>query len=865
MIAFSLATVLLASSPGAVTLPLAPDGFITVWHIDRLGGARASDSHRFDVKAMLPKRKRLKKKQRVTLSNTLVTTRAGRLRFKAGCTRRCVVVLDGQPVLTVEKPYGDWLDDVEAEIAVTPGRHRLEVRVRREVKRGRSPQVVILRLHDTANRVPQWVRISVDAKDGARLLADALPIRWEKEATERGVVVRAVIGPTHRFPGAVDVRLGGRAVSTHGEEVRIEQLVTGGPQTVRLSIGRGGKALRHVQTRVRADPPLLRALADGRAALKAAPGAARFSDARDTLAWSVQHLEGWVRKGDKDTAFLRSRAETITAYATSLKAGRDPLSDERGIVLRAYRSELDRRLQVYSVYIPPSWQPGRKLPLAVALHPSGHHPQLTTRTALGYPRKGASRHATRHLPKRVGDPRSFVVSPYGYRGTGSRYFGKVDVLQVIERVARRYGIDRARISLSGGSLGGLGSWHIGLRLPDRFNVIAPMAGYGTVRHYPSVAGIRRRPWEDYLVARRDNSSFVENARNQPMLCFHGDRDNPKRSTVIVDAYRRLGYRHTYIELEDTGHNAWDPGYEKGQVFRFSRRHRRPDNPREVRFVSGSYRHRSAYWVTIEQYEHHNKLARVRARRTKRQVRLETGNVRRLTLRLGATPLPLSVDGQSLPASSGTTRLRRDGDRWTLAPEDRIPPAEKRPGLSGPMDDIRYEPHVFVYGTADPEQTETNRLRAEYDARYWWNSAEIHMPVTADTELTESDLQDKHVVLYGNPRSNRVLARMVDRLPVSFQAGALVFGGKRYVGDTVGISFIHPNPLAPDRYVVVHAGVTYRGTALSRWLPRWVPDFLIYDERISVQRGGRLMDKRPTLAGGYFDAVWRPPTTSSSRP
>ena len=70
--------------------------------------------------------------------------------------------------------------------------------------------------------------------------------------------------------------------------------------------------------------------------------------------------------------------------------------------------------------------------------------------------------------------------------------------------------------------------------------------------------------------------------------------------------------------------------------------------------------------------------------------------------------------------------------------------------------------------------------------------------------------------------------------------------------------IYPNPLTEGRtVVVVHAGVSHRGTWLSAWLPRWLPDLVVYDEGIAVQRGGRLMDERKPLWGGFFDRGWAP--------
>ena len=56
--------------------------------------------------------------------------------------------------------------------------------------------------------------------------------------------------------------------------------------------------------------------------------------------------------------------------------------------------------------------------------------------------------------------------------------------------------------------------------------------------------------------------------------------------------------------------------------------------------------------------------------------------------------------------------------------------------------------------------------------------------------------------------------------------------------------------------MVHAGAGIEGTLASRHLPRFLPDFLVYDARMTVQRGAHLLDQRQVLEGGYFDVEWK---------
>jgi predicted peptidase len=837
-----------------ISVPLSPDGFIVGWQVKEQRRTVIQPGPDIDLHAGLSARalkRQQRKGTRFTLDAVLVAQRAGTLRFKMGCTKECELLVNGAPILTVSKDYRAFMDDSEVEFAVTRGRHAIQVRMHRRVRSKRHRQRLYLRVHDIQNAAPHWIHTRLNSKSSVpEALLAALPITVEKTVAARGIRVRVTVGPAGRFEAPVKFMLGLDEVETHGERIILESHFQSG-ESVDLTVHSGAELLQKQTIRFRTDPDLLNAVLSARAVLADSKGEA---DAVDTLAWGIQHVAELLAAGDKDSAYLKERAQTISRQANALSAGEDFLSAERGAQMRAYRSPLDGRLQPYAVYIPPRWRPTRALPLHVTLHPSGFSPMLSLRLAMGHPIKGGKRRSERRLPRLVSRG-AIVVAPFGYRGTGSRYFGKVDVMSVIDRVQARYRTDPRRVTLSGGSLGGLGSWHIGLRSPDRFNAIVPMAGYGSARQYGDVTGVKRRPWERFLLARRDNATFVENARHLPMLCFHGDRDNPRRSEVIVNRYKKLGYRHEYELLEDTGHNAWDSGYENGRAFVWARRFRTPRSPKRVRFVSGSYRHARAYWLTIEQFDRHEALGRVKATRSKKGVKIRTENVRRLALAL--SPAAVQIDGQRFTKDRFSPRWKRVAGRWQAA-TDSIPAGEKSPGLSGPIDDIRYEPHVFVYGTADPAQTEVNRRRAEHAARYFWNSSEIHMPVVADHAFDRAQMQEKHLVLIGNPKSNKILASMAKQLPVTWESDAIRVGKRRFMGKSVGISFIYPNPLAPHRYLLVHAGVGRRGTWLSAWLPRWLPDFMVYDDAVSVQRGGRLMDKREALWAGYFDRQWRLP-------
>ncbi|HUQ68018.1 MAG TPA: hypothetical protein VM165_00760, partial [Planctomycetaceae bacterium] len=97
----------------------------------------------------------------------------------------------------------------------------------------------------------------------------------------------------------------------------------------------------------------------------------------------------------------------------------------------------------------------------------------------------------------------------------------------------------------------------------------------------------------------------------------------------------------------------------------------------------------------------------------------------------------------------------------------------------------------------------DRFRGEYDE---WLRAEL--PVVKDTQVTDELIESKNLILFGDPGSNAVLARVVDKLPIKWTKSAIEINGKSYPTESHGVPLVFPNPLNPHRYVVVNSGHTF---------------------------------------------------------
>ncbi len=114
------------------------------------------------------------------------------------------------------------------------------------------------------------------------------------------------------------------------------------------------------------------------------------------------------------------------------------------------------------------------------------------------------------------------------------------------------------------------------------------------------------------------------------------------------------------------------------------------------------------------------------------------------------------------------------------------------------------------------------------------------------------------MLWGDPSSNHVLARLADRLPLRWNAQGVQLGSQNFdAAHHVGV-LIYPNPLNPRRYVVLNSGFTFREYDYlnnARQVPK-LPDYAVLDIRTAptAQQPGGI------VTAGFFDEEWKLPGT-----
>ena len=587
---------------------------------------------------------------------------------------------------------------------------------------------------------------------------------------------------------------------------------------------------------------------------------------RLSLKHELARLRGLLRRRrppcDPTAEVARLEADLAGALA-----GR-PVHQQPGVHRLAYHSHLDGRSHPFAVAVPRGYSAKHRYPLVVMLHGMGGEPVKALGRVMGIPDEqlGPAQVVCSRPRLPRGMVPALVVAPNGFGDARFRGPGAVDVQAVLRRVMRLYRVDRRRVSITGLSMGGTGAVELALQRPQQYSGVVALCGYYDRRLDYSTQGQPLLPWERHAMSVLSATDWAGNAQGLPLVLIHGKKDGPQRSRSMQRAYSKAGHK-VELELYPVAHNVWTPGYAGGRALKRLAGFRQGRVLRAVSFSTALPRVRRSHWVEILRLADHRRWARIHARVAARdQVVVSTTNVAAMVLDLPVVylarrkPVLLTVDGAGLqlPASrarwSRRVKLWRGAKGWAVG---QAPPDQglvKRAGLSGPMSDVFNEPVVVVYGTGGGQ----GRL-LRHVARRLARSRRVSLryPVVSDRRFRRRRYGKHAVILVGNEKTNRVLARLGPSLPIRVDDQAVRWGGRVHQTEAAGALYIYPNPDNPGRYLLVAAGTNERAYELLRKLPAYRPDYMVFDEKVDIKRNRPVVgDRRVLVDGGYFDERWR---------
>ncbi len=631
------------------------------------------------------------------------------------------------------------------------------------------------------------------------------------------------------------------------------------PEDIRLELSGGvarlGKAL-----------DLARTSLSNRSELQARlPDVAVFHKAVD---WALRYSE-FFRTNEFNIA--RQHLVTANERLQALQSGSAPWTLTNGLLVAGYVSKIDGSVQPYGLVIPKSWRPdsGRKWRLDTWFHGRGE--QLSELAFL------ADRQRS---PGEFTPEDTFVLHLYGRYCNGSRFAGETDFWEALAEVMRRYPIDEERLVVRGFSLGGASAWHFAVHHASRWAAAAPGAGFSETAEFLRVFQNEQLSpswWEQKLWRLYDATANALNMSMVPLIAYSGEVDSQRQAATAMErALQAEGLELTHLIGPKTGHK-----YEASAKAELNRRidklaaTGRVRVPQDVHFITHSLRYNTMAWVTLDTLGEHWEPARVSASLSPRGTQgaaltLQTTNVTGLTLSFGPgdapfevlSPVKVRMDGTDLvtPAPqtdrSWNVSFHREGSLWktgSMTPSS----LQKQHGLQGPIDDAFMDAFLMVLPSGKPLNAAAGNWVVSESTRaieHWRRHYRGDAPQKKDAEVTDADIQSSNLILWGDPSSNQLLARIADRLPVRWTAEGVTVGDKTYSSASHLPILIFPNPLNPKRYVVINSGFTFRDYDYlnnARQTPK-LPDWAVID--LSQAPGSRTPGR--IVTAGFFGEGWQ---------
>ena len=204
----------------------------------------------------------------------------------------------------------------------------------------------------------------------------------------------------------------------------------------------------------------------------------------------------------------------------------------------------------YLLFLPEGYEArGKKQwPLILFLHGAGERGTNLNKVTVHGPPK---------IVKSRPDFPFIVVSPQCPEG---EHWQNDALLALLDEVMANYKVDPKRVYLTGLSMGGFGTWSLGLENPERFAAIAPICGGG-----------------DIISILLTDSKKPTPLKTLPVWAFHGGKDtvvHPEESERMVNALKHIGNDAKLTIYPEAGHDSWTETYNSQALYDWFLQHER---------------------------------------------------------------------------------------------------------------------------------------------------------------------------------------------------------------------------------------------------------------------------------------------------
>lgn len=465
-----------------------------------------------------------------------------------------------------------------------------------------------------------------------------------------------------------------------------------------------------------------------------------------------------------------------------------------------------------------------------------------------------------------------IVAPTNRRPYGFDWedWGRMDAMEVWDLAKKEFPHDPKRVILTGHSMGGHGTWTLGLTYPNEFAAIGPSAGWISFWSYAGGWTPQDPSTVEQMLRRSMNSSdtllMLNNAKMEDIFILHGDKDD----NVPVEQAREMrqklidiGVTPEYHEQPGAGHWWGNECVDWPPMFEMFRKAKHPMNLQPFSFTTVNPAVSSTCeGFTILQQIDPLKPSRIDCQRDGTGWRISVDNVKRFVLNDEVFLSPrYTINGQNfysdnhkekLPTWLRTMTLAIDGNGmpagyWNTSDQA---PRGKSPNLTGPVK-LAFQNHmVFVvgtHGTLDENRWAADKAR--FDAETWCYKGNGAVEIIRDDEINK--YKNQNLILYGNADTNSAF-RLIADCPLKLKRASLTLGDHNSSGEDLAALYLYPQG---SRLIAVVGGTGLAGMRYTDRLPYFTsgvayPDWTILPSSV-LKKGSK-----GVLGAGFFGNDWK---------
>lgn len=219
---------------------------------------------------------------------------------------------------------------------------------------------------------------------------------------------------------------------------------------------------------------------------------------------------------------------------------------------QTFKKKISKTIRAdYLLYLPKGYEAKGKQawPLVMFLHGAGERGSDLRKVAAHGP------------PKLVKNGKAFpfiLVSP---QCPADQVWSDETLLALLDEVGRKHRVDTNRVYLTGLSMGGYGTWSLGVKYPERFAAIAPICGGGETINV--------------LLSSRSKSAAL---KSLGIWAFHGAKDSVVKldeSQRMIAALKNAGVKEVELTVyPEAQHDSWTDTYSNEKLYEWFLKHAR---------------------------------------------------------------------------------------------------------------------------------------------------------------------------------------------------------------------------------------------------------------------------------------------------